>query len=73
MREPVDLQLPSQEKTEIKIPNLSEDHPKIKFHEKKITRPISDDSHEQSTSSFIGFKKKTNFRGNARQRLDTDD
>lgn len=71
--EPVDFELPSQQQlTEIKVPTLVEDRPKIKFHEKKITRPIDDDD-DATKPTFTGFKKKGNFRGNTRQRLDTDD
>ncbi|XP_034242650.1 WW domain-binding protein 4-like isoform X3 [Thrips palmi] len=71
--EPVDLELPSQQQAEIKVPALVDDRPKIKFHEKKISRPIVDDDASTSQPTFTGFKKKGNFRGNTRQRLDTDD
>lgn len=68
----MDFQLPSQERVETKVINVTEDRPKIKFHEKKISRPIDDES-GPSQSFSTTFKKKGNFRGNARQRLDTDD
>ncbi|KAK3914236.1 Calmodulin-lysine N-methyltransferase [Frankliniella fusca] len=72
VEEKVDWQLPSQPHEEVNSPALVEDRPKIKFHEKKVTMPIQDDP-GSSQSSFVGFKKKGNFRGNMRQRLETDD
>jgi len=70
--EPVDFELPSQhQQTELKVPSLVEERSKFKFQEKKISRPVADD--DATPSTFTGFKKKGNFRGNTRQRLDTDD
>lgn len=73
VEEPVDLELPSQERFHISVPTISDERPKIKFHEKKISRPIEDGESSSSQASFSGFKKKGNFRGNMRRRLDHDD
>ncbi|KAE8742698.1 hypothetical protein FOCC_FOCC011730, partial [Frankliniella occidentalis] len=58
VEEKVDWQLPSQPQEEVQLPTLSEERTKIKFHEKKVTKPIDDDEPGSSQTSFVGFKKK---------------
>lgn len=74
IEEQIDLQLPEQEYVAIKVPEFSE--PEIKFKEKTISSLGEDESVYNSVKKEIeechsGFKKRK-FRGNMRQKLDTD-
>jgi len=73
--EPVDLQLPVQPVKQVyKPPSITtEPRPKTLFQEKTISSVSTDFDEDVKPSSSVSFKKKSGFRGNARQRLDTDD